>query len=201
LLLRTFFDVVDGVKDPASELADVADSAETERVGWRVSSRYLGETLNWPMQASFAVTRDMVRKHRSREFYDALSLLVACDGKLTSAVNFEYFAALEWAHAFERAWFPIIFNPALRERAAGAPECLLDAKARCYEVLDWSAGVRDVVRYDPTRHADAAWSFPQFANTRGLDVSAAPRDVVDRCGARTWHDHPIPTNGGKKLEI
>ena len=202
LLLRTFFDVVEDVKDPASELADVSDGKSSERTGWRVSSRYLGERLDWPVSAIFAVTRDMARKHRSQNFYEALGSLVACDGKLTSAVDFEYFAALEWAHTFERAWLPIVFNPALRERAEGVPECLLDAEARCYEVLDWSAGVRDVVRYDPARgHAVVPWSFPQGADARGLSVAAEPRDVVDKCGARTWHDHPVAMNGGKQLEI
>ena len=200
LLLRTFFDVVKDVEDPASELADAPDRNASERPGWRVSSRYLGERLDWPISAIFAVTRDMA-KHRSQKFYEALSLLVACDGKLTSAVDFEYFAALEWAHTLERAWLPIVFNPALRERAEGVPECLLDAEARCYEVLDWNAGVRDVVRYDPARHADVPWSFPQDADSRGLSVATEPRDVVDKCGARTWHDHPIAMGGGKNLEI
>ena len=200
LLLRTFFDVVKDVEDPASELADAPDRNASERPGWRVSSRYLGERLDWPISAIFAVTRDMA-KHRSQKFYEALSLLVACDGKLTSAVDFEYFAALEWAHTLERAWLPIVFNPALRERAEGVPECLLDAEARCYEVLDWNAGVRDVVRYDPARHADVPWSFPQGADSRGLSVATEPRDVVDKCGARTWHDHPIAMGGGKNLEI
>jgi len=200
LLLRTFFDVVKDVEDPASELADAPDRNASERPGWRVSSRYLGERLDWPISAIFAVTRDMA-KHRSQKFYEALSLLVACDGKLTSAVDFEYFAALEWAHTLERAWLPIVFNPALRERAEGVPECLLDAEARCYEVLDWNAGVRDVVRYDRARHADVPWSFPQGADSRGLSVATEPRDVVDKCGARTWHDHPIAMGGGKNLEI
>ncbi|MGA0841245.1 MAG: hypothetical protein ACO3P1_15270, partial [Pseudomonadales bacterium] len=142
----------------------------------------LGERIEWPVSANFAMTSEMIRS-RSRSFWEALMRLSTCDGKLTSGAN-EYVAALEWAHTLERGWIPIVFNPRLRERPiADYADCLLDPVARCYEVVDVDAAASKIVRYDSERFGNVVMSHPQGADSRGLRVQSDRRDVVSRCGA------------------
>ncbi|CEG00303.1 unnamed product [Ostreococcus tauri] len=193
LLIGTFFEV----KASASELE--VQNETHELPGWRLSVKTLGDDIYWPVSANFAVTKTMIRG-RTPQFWEAVIALATCDGKLTSH-SFEYTAALEWAHTFERAWFPIAFNPNLRERSPEAyADCLLDPKSRCYEVLDWDRDVREIIRYDAERFENMTkYEYRQAAQTRGLRVENDPRDVVKSCGANTWSDHANHERG--KLEI
>ena len=192
LLLTTFFEDI-GKGASASELEDDA-SRPDEFPGWRLSHRELGDTIRWPMSANFAVTRDMVRI-RTRSFYDAILRLTSCDGKLTSH-DFQYLAALEWAHGFERAWMPIAFNFRLKERPVDEYDCLLDSTSRCFEILDWTSGARAAARYDETRFgASVPFISAMRSDARGLRFPSDPNHLprVVHCHGDTWHDHAIPS--------
>ena len=192
LLLTTFFEDI-GKGASASELEDDA-SRPDEFPGWRLSHRELGDTIRWPMSANFAVTRDMVRI-RTRSFYDAILRLTSCDGKLTSH-DFQYLAALEWAHGFERAWMPIAFNFRLKERPVDEYDCLLDSTSRCFEILDWTSGARASARYDETRFgASVPFISAMRSDARGLRFPSDPNHLprVVHCHGDTWHDHAIPS--------
>lgn len=192
LLLTTFFEDI-GKGASASELEDDA-SRPDEFPGWRLSHRELGDTIRWPMSAKFAVTRDMVRI-RTRSFYDAILRLTSCDGKLTSH-DFQYLAALEWAHGFERAWMPIAFNFRLKERPVDEYDCLLDSTSRCFEILDWTSGARASARYDETRFgASVPFISAMRSDARGLRFPSDPNHLprVVHCHGDTWHDHAIPS--------
>ena len=192
LLLTTFFEDI-GKGASASELEDDA-SRPDEFPGWRLSHRELGDTIRWPMSANFAVTRDMVRI-RTRSFYDAILRLTSCDGKLTSH-DFQYLAALEWAHGFERAWMPIAFNFRLKERPVDEYDCLLDSTSRCFEILDWTSGARAAARYEETRFgASVPFISAMRSDARGLRFPSDPNHLprVVHCHGDTWHDHAIPS--------
>lgn len=160
---------------------------------YKLFERVLGEDIYWPISANFGISKEMVHL-RSRRFYVALYQMGMCDGKLVSTIGSHTSAALEWAHAFERAWLPIVFNPFLKERSVEAySACFDDAHFynRCFETFDRQTGTHRLIPFQQAVHGQFKLKGQGFIE--GEKVA-----TLERCGGDTWHDKPLP-NGSSNV--
>lgn len=160
---------------------------------YKLFERVLGEDIYWPISANFGISKEMVHL-RSRRFYVGLYQMGMCDGKLVSAIGSHTSAALEWAHAFERAWLPIVFNPFLKERSVETySACFDDAHFynRCFETFDRQTGTHRLIPFQQAVHGQFKLKGQGFIE--GEKVA-----TLERCGGDTWHDKPLP-NGSSSV--
>ena len=189
--LRGFMDI-----DAAAANRDTLFNVSTQTVrfdDYKLFVRVLGEHIHWPVSANFGVSKEMVNL-RSRRLYAALYQIGMCDGKLVSAIGSHTSAALEWAHAFERVWLPIVFNPFLKERSIEAfSACFDDAHFynRCFETFDRKSGAQGLIPFQQDMHGQFKLKGQGFVE--GEKVA-----TLERCGGDTWHDKPLP-NGSSNL--
>ena len=183
--LRGFMDIDASVMERAALFNATAQMVRFD--DYKLFLRVLGEDIYWPVSANFGISKEMVHL-RSRRFYAAIYQIGMCDGKFVSAIGSSTFAALEWAHAFERAWLPIVFNAFLKERPAEAfSVCFDDAHFydRCFETFDRKTGAHRLIPFRQDMHGQFKLKGQGFIE--GENVA-----TLERCGGDTWHDKPLP---------
>ena len=189
--LRGFMNV-----DDAAANRDVVLNTTAQMVRFddhKLFVRVLGEDIYWPVSANFGISKEIVHL-RSRRFYAALYQIGMCDGKVVSAIGSHTSAALEWAHAFERAWLPIVFNPFLKERSIDAySACFDDAHFynRCFETFDRKTGAHRLIPFKQAVHGQFKLKGQGFME--GEKVA-----TLERCGRDTWHNKHTP-NGSSNF--
>ena len=180
-LLRGFMNVDDAAVNRDAALNTTAQVVRFD--DYKLFVQVLGEDIHWPISANFGISKEMVHL-RSRRFYAALYQMGMCDGKIVSAIGSHTSPALEWAHAFERAWLPIVFNPFLKERLVDAySACFDDAHFynRCFETFDRKTGAHGLIPFQQAVHG-------QFKlKGQGL-VEGEKLATLERCGGDTWHN-------------
>jgi len=189
--LRAFIDIDTTAIERAALFNETAQMVRFD--DYKLFVRVLGEDIHWPLSANFGISKEMVHL-RSRQFYAALYQIGMCDGKLVSAIGSHTSPALEWAHAFERAWLPIVFNTFLKERPAEAfSVCFDDAHFydRCFETFDRKTGAHGLIPFQQAVHGQFKLKGQGFVE--GEKVA-----TLERCGGDTWHDKPLP-NGSSNV--